>query len=397
MKICLISFCTPTPFNSGAPSALPYHLAKYRNTNIELEIYSFNSNHISEESIKNIEKELDAKIEILPTPYWYKLMFKFHLAVIRVLLRYPFLSYLSLPKSVLSKINNGDYDGVWIYGEEMSHFAKHFPDVKTVVLGPDCQALYFVRASNECFVKNSLSGRIKNALMLQKSTAMAKAFPSKNVQYELVGEEDRDYLLKINPSLKVDFLHHPHYDCYDKKVIKFSQPKIKLLVAGRYDFYMKEKCDEIFGAMLGSASELKDCYEITFLGKDWEIWAERLQSVGYETCHIKFAPDYQKELIKHDIQLTPIGVGTGTKGKVLDAFANGLMVMGTLRALENIQVVHGESCILYDKPEDAIAILNDIPQNINKYEQITEAGRKAVLTNHGRLEVADQLFALFKK
>lgn len=395
MKICLISFCTPTSFNSGAPSALPYHLAEFRDEGIDLDIYSFNSNNITEEKIKQSEDELNTRITILSKPLWYRLMFTLHLAVIRVFLKYPFLSYLSIPSNIVKKINAGNYDGIWIYGEELSHLSKLFPDKKCVVLGPDCQALYFYRAFSQRFVFSDKVSMIKNFLMYMKSTEMAKDLPSENIRYQLVGEEDRDYLKTLNPRVKVDFLHHPHYDYSDKKVVKFSQPKMKILVAGRYDFYMKDKCDELFEAMVSTAQELKDSFMITFLGKDWDDWKVKLSSAGYEVDHIRFAPNYMEELIKHDIQITPIGVGTGTKGKVLDAFANGLMVMGTLRALENIQVVNGESCILYDKPEEAINALCDIAVNTHKYEQMAEAGRVAVLNYHGRERVAKEFFKLF--
>ena len=55
---------------------------------------------------------------------------------------------------------------------------------------------------------------------------------------------------------------------------------------------------------------------------------------GMKLYHIKFAPDYIEEICKHDIQVTPICIGTGTKGKVLDAIANGLLVIGSWYALE---------------------------------------------------------------
>lgn len=396
MKICLISFCTPTAFNCGAPSALPYHLAKYREDVIDLDVYSFNSNCINEKTIKQSEIELNTRISILPKPLWYKIMFSLHLAFVRVLLKYPFLTYLSIPKTTVKKINKTGYDGIWIYGEELSHLSKLFPGKKCVVLGPDCQALYFNRAFGERFVFSSKVSMIKNFLMYMKSVALAKSFPLENIQYQLVGEEDRDFLRNLNPKVKVDFLHHPHYDYSNKKVIKFSQPKVKLLVAGRYDFYMKDKCDEVFEAMVKASSELRDHFLITFLGKDWDSWRDRLCIEGYDVNLIHFASDYTGELIKHDIQLTPIGVGTGTKGKVLDAFANGLMVMGTLRALENIQVVNGESCILYDEAEEAINALGDIAANPQKYERMAEAGREAVLRHHGRKHVSLQFFNLFR-
>ena len=108
--------------------------------------------------------------------------------------------------------------------------------------------------------------------------------------------------------------------------------------------------------------------------------------------HIKFAPDYIEEVIKHDIQVTPITIGTGTKGKVLDALANGLLVLGTPYAMENIAVEHGTSCMVWRTPQELLQVLQDIPQRIEHYEQMAEAGRQAVLERHSRHQIAEELF-----
>ena len=68
--------------------------------------------------------------------------------------------------------------------------------------------------------------------------------------------------------------------------------------------------------------------------------------------------------------LTPIAIGTGTKGKVLDALANGLLVVGTPYALENIAVENGVSCVEYHSTKELFSTLVDIPYNVQKYEQI---------------------------
>jgi UDP-N-acetyl-D-mannosaminuronate dehydrogenase len=65
---------------------------------------------------------------------------------------------------------------------------------------------------------------------------------------------------------------------------------------------------------------------MTFLGKGWDFAVTQLRNVGYDSQRLGFVDVYLDEIIKYDIQLTPISVGTGTKGKVLDALANGLMV-----------------------------------------------------------------------
>ena len=138
---------------------------------------------------------------------------------------------------------------------------------------------------------------------------------------------------------------------------------------------------------------------------------EALKNAGYEVEHITFAPDYIEEICKHDIQITPIAIGTGTKGKVLDALANGLLVIGTPYAMENIAVEHGVSCIVYQEPQEVIKILLDIVKNDNvnvndnempsyensnrrKYEEMGAEGQRQVLKHHDRKLIAEQLFGV---
>ena len=157
---------------------------------------------------------------------------------------------------------------------------------------------------------------------------------------------------------------------------------------------VKELC--LFSDVLSDGGDIRDCYELLFLGKGWEQSVEILETSGWKVKHIRFAPDYIKEIKKHDIQLTPISIGTGTKGKVLDAIANGLLVIGTPYALENIAVKSGESCIEYHSTAEAIDILRKIPMERKKYEQIAEQGREAVCRYHSRKLVSEQLFKLFR-
>lgn len=396
MLITFISLSTPTPFNCRAASALPYHLAMYRDQDVELEIYSFNFNGIPEDQIIESSKALNAKITVVPMPKWYGLMFSLHLGFLRAVLRYPVLRYLQLSGAVVDKIKASHPDRIWIYGEELSHLATKFPYTPCVVTTPDCEALYYRRELERMGQGSSAMKRFKYSLMYRKYARMAASFPTENVKYHLVGQEDCDYLRQLNPAADATFINHPHYDYSDRKAIRFAQPRIKILVAGRYDIYMKDECDRLFTAMIAASGDLRDHFKITFLGKDWDCWCREFADAGFEAEHIRFAPDYVQELTSHDIQITPIGVGTGTKGKVLDAFANGLMVIGTLRALENIQVVPGESCILYQDPCEVISVLKDMVCNPTKYEAIAENGRNAVLSQHSRERVSRQVFNLFK-
>ena len=407
MKLVFISLITPYKENVRGTSALAYHLLKgcftTPNPSPEREggliIYTFNANGLSERQIKEVETELGTKVKILSLPRWYRWMFKFHLLLLRVFLKYPFVNYIKLPKKVVAEIKEQKPDLIWVNSEEMSRIPKQFPGIRRMQLGPDVESLYYYRMMSRRFVMNNIVDYWKCAMMYRKYARLERNLcADDNFTYYAVGEADIEHLRQLNPNVNCKFLRHPHYDVKDISERHFHRSKIKLLIAGRYDLYMKQIADEVIKAIfdkpLAVRLDLVDLYSITFLGKGWEKHVGSLVSAGYDVKHITFAPNYIDEICEHDIQLTPICIGTGTKGKVLDALANGLLVLGTPYALENIAVEHGKSCIEWSSADEVPGILLDIATNREKYEQIAEAGRAAVLKDHNPAKIAKELFGV---
>ena len=416
MRIILISLITPSSENIRGTSALPYHLIKgslingnvNANDNLSFTIYSFNANGLSDEKIREVEKELGVIIKVIPLPKWYQWMFKLHLLFLRVFLKYPLGNYISLPKQYEEEIKAQKTDLIWVMGEELSRIVKQFPNHQRIQIGPDTESLYYYRMMGRRFVMNNAINYWKCALMYRKYARIEREFcTDENFTYYAVGEEDVRHLQQLNPKVKAKFLRHPHYEVRqhflndnDNLNANFSKPKIKLLIAGRYDLYMRQSADELIAHLNDNVNLnpnlifLKERYTLTFLGKGWEKHVEALRSAGLEVEHIKFAPDYIEEITKHDIQITPIAIGTGTKGKVLDALANGLLVIGTPYAMENIAVENGVSCIEYREPKEVMDVLSDIITNREKYEAMAQAGREAVLKYHDRRLLAKELFGL---
>ena len=501
MKIIHINILTPAKENIRGTSALPYHLLKERDENINVELYTFNNNNLSYDEINKVSKELNIKINLLKIPSWIKWVFRFHLLFLRIFLKYPIHHYITVPQNYVNEIKSKNPDLIWVYGAELSKVVKQFDGYKRIHTLPDSEALYYHRMLSRRFVINDWKKFWRCVFMYPKFLNLEKNYDdSPDITYHLVGEEDVKFLKNLNPKVNAKFLRHPHYEVRDNfntgrrqenfnfnvnfnkcghhendnengthtdnKSIskKFHSPKIKLLIAGQYNLYMKQEADLLIEqisandnfnvnvnenrcplapsnlegelkignensnfnegddsndkskhinprnlcnqceipentktrstseAPIVHSSQLKKNYTITFLGKGWEKHVEDLRKAGFEVNHIKFAPDYIEEICKHDIQITPIAIGTGTKGKVLDALANGLLVIGTTYALENIAVKHGESCIEYHYPTEVIDILNDIPNNLYKYERMAEAGRQAVLKYHNRRKISSELF-----
>jgi glycosyltransferase involved in cell wall biosynthesis len=275
---------------------------------------------------------------------------------------------------------------------------EQFPEYKRIHLGPDSEALYYYRMLGQRFVLRDWKMMQRQIIMYPKYVRLERKYVSDgNAVYFQVGDEDAKFVRNLNPNCHAVFLRHPHYDVKAEvnKEVKFHTP-IRLLVAGQYNLYMKQSADELIDTLCSCHDiELKSSYEITFLGKGWEQHVMRLNQKGWHAKQIRFAPNYIEEIIKHDIQVTPITIGTGTKGKVLDAIANGLLVIGTPYAMENIAVEDGESCILYNCSAQVVDILEDIVHNIVRYEKMAEEGRKAVLKQHDRKTLSKQLLSFF--
>ena len=399
MKVTMISVMMPAAENIRGTSALPYHLLAGRDRSIEVILYSYNLNRLSKEQIDSVAKELNIKICLLPVPWWYNFFLRF-LLPFRILLNYPIGNYISLSSSQLDTIINDYPDAIWIYGEELSRVSCQLKDFRRIHTLPDCESLYYYRMLGKRFAIRNRIRFWRSAIMYPKYLNMEKKFDtSSDIHYHLVGEEDVNFLKEICPGIQAHFLRHPHYQvAKPAKVISFSTPKIKVLIAGQYNLYMQQDADTMINCLIKNKelSDLKEHYVYTFLGKGWEHHVNSLNNAGYEAHHIKFAPDYIEEICKYDIQVTPISIGTGTKGKVLDAIANGLLVIGSWYALENIAVEHNVSCMQYEEVKDVINILKKIHLSPSKYEAIAETGRENILQKHKGETISKELFYFFK-
>lgn len=398
----MITVMTPAAENVRGTSALPYHLLVHRDKGIRVELYSFNLNQLDEEQVRQTARRLDVTIHILPIPKWYTWFFRLHLLVFRLLLSYPIGNYIKLKKADVRRIRALEPDGIWIYGEELSRVSRQFSEYRRVHTLPDCESLYYYRMMGNRFSLSSARMYWRYALMYPKYVNMERRFDrGGNVSYHLVGKADAEQLRTVSPGIRARFIRHPHYEIRhdDERGDGGFHAPVRILVAGQNNVYMSQGARELVEVLCNKYkvedTDLRKHYELTFLGKGWETYAEHLRLVGWNVNVTRFAPDYIEEIRKYDIQITPISIGTGTKGKVLDALANGLLVMGTEYAMENIAVEHQESCIVYQDAAEVVSYLEDMVGNAERYERMALNGKRRVQELHGRELLSAEMFALF--
>ena len=303
-------------------------------------------------------------------------------------------SYCSLPQKHIDSIKSTHSDIIWIYGEELAGHSKYFDGSKCIVTMPDSESLYYYRMLRQPWATMNLLQIMKYSFAYWQYKGLESHICKGDVIYHFVGKEDADFFKSMNGQANSLFMRHPLYAYNSEKIIKFHQPKIKLLFTGRYDFYCQHGSDDFLSELAKNCNVLSSYFEITFLGKGWVGWNEKLHEAGFQSQHISFAPDYIAELQNHDIQVNAIDVGTGTKGKVLDGIANGLLIIGTPYALENISVKNGESCVMVSNGIDFIQSLYVIKNNVSLYESIAKKGQEKVLLEHDTKDIAKSLFGI---
>ena len=389
-RIVLFTWLTPTIDNICGPSALAYHTLKNRPDYYELFIYTTNYNNISDDKIISIGYELKAQIIIVRDSIYNYFHKRFTLAELRLKLgldRSYGLSNYKLPHKFISQIKQLSPDVVIIFDESFVGVAQQLSNFNLIIWGYDCFPLRYHRLLEDryCYSEKNLYKQVLH----DYKVAIYRELQYENIPCRIVdvGIADVKYYKLITNHDNVGFYPHPHYRVIEKK-ISFNKQKLSILISGKFDVYTYSDMKKLVNVLKINCSALKNKYKFTFLGKTWSRIVSELRLCGFDVNNIDWVDEYAAELVRHDIQICPISVGTGTKGKVLDALSMGLLCIGSSIAMENIYVSHGHSCFQYADVDEIPLFLSYIYDNKSKAEIIAENGRKQVLKWHNPKRVS---------
>ncbi|MDR1370729.1 MAG: hypothetical protein LBJ72_11495 [Dysgonamonadaceae bacterium] len=299
----------------------------------------------------------------------------------------PVWSFLKLNKNYVAEIKALLPDMVWVYPYQLIRISKQFESIPLVVTCCDSASLHYYRKLGDINYSKD-KATYKN---YRKYLNLESRYLKQNVLFHLVGLEDLKFLQRLlYPNVeKAFFLPHPHYS-FIKKTTYFTAEKIKILISGQYNEYVKTDFDRLLNLLLQNKDLISEI-TITFIGKNWNVFSQQLQKCGYESTTITWVEEYFSEIINYDIQLFPTSLGTGTKGKVLDALCCGLICIGSKYAFENIMVQNGESCLQYNSVEEVPDIIHNVINQKEFYIKLASLGQSTVIEKHSP-ELISSLF-----
>lgn len=395
MKVVAISYFMPYWENIRGISALIFSLIKYRPKDVDLSLYSFNCNHLTDEDISKVKEILNVPITIIPEPVEHA---EYKPGLFSKYLGWIFpdeRDMLRIPNSIVEKIRGEEPDYIWLYPFYLYHVPEQMPEMKYVLTGCDSNTLLKKRSLKDAYYRNNWLKYIKAWRLYKHYSSIEYKFPTHNCLIHFVGKEDSTFYNIHTQHDNGRYIAHPHYFSIAKKDINFNAQKLRVLWSGKNDFYMSTEGREMITVLMNNAKSLSSKIEITFLGKGWENYCDKLRQAGYDARVKNWVDNYAEEIAQYDIQLVPLSLGTGTKGKVLDAMTSGLLVIGSCYALENI-TYDSDKCICYGNAQEVVPVFEDIFNDRGKYMKIAENGKKHVLAQHDPIACSASFFEMFK-
>jgi hypothetical protein len=407
-KLCIsvISAFPPLKDNYGAPTALLYQLLRHPPAGSVIDLYYYDLVGAPEElvridlptlGLRQIHKLLLTRAESNATKS------QNHLAnriIKRIKFKFRRNYRATLPQQVslfradhliVEKINTTRPDMVWLYPYWLVNWIEVLDCKNIVISGMDSAFLHYERSLR---YGNWAHPREAQAYVdhLALNYNLENKIAGTRARVHMVGQEDARKFNLITNTQKAFFVPYPHHHYKAmKEGLNHCRGKINVAITGgNYETYVGDHLKRLITALVAIQDPpLKNIYHFHFIGKGYEEYARMLRNSGFEVSIQERVPDYASTLATYQVQVFPIAVGTGTKGKVVSALASGLLGVGSHFAFENINIAAGQDSVLYEQPEDIVKILWDIHQNRPVYAEVAERATEKVRKFHAPRLTAD--------
>jgi glycosyltransferase involved in cell wall biosynthesis len=262
-----------------------------------------------------------------------------------------------------------------------------------VVTGPDCAVLHHERA-----LDTDISGKPeeieKQKYDLATYLVLERFLATSGAAVHVVGQADADRFNEHTQRQQAKFTVHPHFDFVARAAADRDGEPLRVIMSGDpFAVYIGDHGHRIVDSLMKESVKLRDRIAITLTGKNWDALAAKLLGAGYSVRHETWVEDYPATLAAHDVALCPYAVGVGTKGKVLQAMATGLLTIGSRLAFENVQATAGRDFTEYQEPEELAHLLAEIVADRKESERIAEAGANAVRKYHSPRQTGEAFWS----
>lgn len=382
-SIAVLLAWPPTRDNLGWPTALPWYLLSNAPAEVDIHLFYFRHEEKHRDrwmcDLKSLRLASVTELE----PYWTKWENWLRLRSPASRQGFPVqVDWFPVRRKTLRRIQACKPDAIWIYPHWLSSWAAELEAEGIVVTGPDCAVLHHERALSTLISRNpeeieKQKSDLATYLVLERYLATTRA------AVHVVGQADADRFNELAQRPQAMFTVHPHFGYVARAEGKRGGEPLRVIMSGDPSaVYIGDHGQRIVDSLVKESSKLRDEIAVTLTGKNWDTLSAKLLGAGYSVRQETWVEDYPATLAAHDVALCPYAVGVGTKGKVLQAMATGLLTIGSRMAFENVQAMVGRDFLEYKEPEEISHLLAGIIEDRAEGERIAEAGANAVREYH---------------
>ena len=212
-----------------------------------------------------------------------------------------------------------------------------------------------------------------------------------------VSELDKRQFEKLYPSAKFEVIRNGvdlHYFYYTNE--RLSRPATTLIWVGSMHWFPNQDATTFFLEKIWPDLSLRRPeIRLLLVGQSPPelarsvINSDRIDTPGY-------VDDARLYLRQGDIYIVPIRVGSGTRLKILDAFASGIPLVSTSIGCEGLEVVDREHLLIRDKPEDFIKGIVELLDSAEMRSHLASAGRRFVEENYSWDSIGEKLRSCYR-
>lgn len=211
-----------------------------------------------------------------------------------------------------------------------------------------------------------------------------------------VSEEDKAIMEKMR-MVPVSVIPNG-VDCqqYSYKKRKIDEASLRCLFVGDFAWMpnkgaVKRLLTAIWPAVISAFPKAR----LTIVGKQFP---DSLRTyVTKEVTHIEHVPDMRTVYEAHTILLAPMGISGGTKFKLLEAFASGLVVLTSKEGYKGIRVTPGKDLFEVAAPQEYVQTLRHIVAHPEEAENRTKHARELAAKQYNWDTIAGGLESVWQR
>ncbi|MDA8400659.1 MAG: glycosyltransferase [Actinomycetota bacterium] len=267
-----------------------------------------------------------------------------------------------------------DFDAViitpWTVAEAtMSIFRYALPDAEVIV---DTNDLEYLRATREADLHDDPVARLQaTQFKVRELACYARAD-----RVICVSKPDADQLLRDRPGIEVAVVSNAHESVdpgprfEDRSGVCFVANFLHPPNQDALEWW----CKDIAPLLVSELAE-----RLVVVGNDPRGWAASHASDAVEV--IGWVPSTLPWLAAARVSVAPLRYGAGMKGKVGEAMAAGLPVVGTPIAFEGIDVVDGRDALIAETPPEIVDAVVRLHSDPELWERLSVNGRAFISEN----------------